>query len=374
MLVFSLHVCYVRRNDREMILNCMFEWMHAGITVLGDMMITTILVSLIMLVLWKKSLWRVALFFLGFGFIEIVYFSSQITKFTGGGYLPIVSAMFLTSVMGIWHYVQKERYMFELKNKVSSGYLNEVANNPDIRRVPGIGLLYSELVEGIPPIFPHLIGSIPSIHSIVVFVSIKAIPVSSVASEERFLFRQVEPREYRVFRCVVRHGYNDVVEDLAEFESQLIQNLKAFVKEENYHRAEVELSESATKQETMVESSDKREAYDSSSGIIPNDSASTSSDCIPSLGGSATKSSANFLVPSIHVAEEELKFIDEALEKGVVYMLAEAEVVAHSNSSIFNKIAVNYVYSFFRKNFTQGQNSMTIPPKRLLKVGMTYEI
>jgi len=374
MLVFSLHVCYVRRNDREMILNCMFEWMHAGITVLGDMMITTILVSLIMLVLWKKSLWRVALFFLGFGFIEIVYFSSQITKFTGGGYLPIVSAMFLTSVMGIWHYVQKERYMFELKNKVSSGYLNEVANNPDIRRVPGIGLLYSELVEGIPPIFPHLIGSIPSIHSIVVFVSIKAIPVSSVASEERFLFRQVEPREYRVFRCVVRHGYNDVVEDLAEFESQLIQNLKAFVKEENYHRAEVELSESATKQETMVESSDKREAYDSSSGIIPNDSASTSSDCIPSLGGSATKSSANFLVPSIHGAEEELKFIDEALEKGVVYMLAEAEVVAHSNSSIFNKIAVNYVYSFFRKNFTQGQNSMTIPPKRLLKVGMTYEI
>jgi len=311
----------------------MLQWMCAGIAVIGDMMITTTLVSLIMLVLWKYSIWGVTLFFLGFGFIEMIYFSSQLTKFTGGGYLPIVLAMFLTMVMGIWHYVQKERYMFEVKNKVSSEYLNEVANNPDVRRVPGIGLLYSELVQGIPPIFPHLIASIPSIHSILVFVSIKAIPVSSVAPEERFLFRQVEPREYRVFRCVVRHGYNDVLEDPADFESQLIQNLKAFVQEHNNYTAEVEAS------------------------------------------GSATNSSVNFLAPSIHEVEEELKFIDKAFEKGVVYMLAETQVVAHPNSSIFSKIIVNYVYNFFQKNFDeQDQNSITIPHKRVLKIGMTYQI
>ncbi|XP_047173771.1 potassium transporter 5-like [Vigna umbellata] len=348
---------------------------HAyGIAVIGDMMISTILVSLIMLVIWKKSLWHVILFFFGFGFMELVYLTSQLTKFTGGGYFPIVSAMFLTSIMGIWHYVHKERYMFELKNKVSSAYLNEVANNPDVRRVPGIGFLYSELVQGIPPIFPHLIANIPSVHSILVFVSIKAIPVSSVASEERFLFRQVEPREYRVFRCVVRHGYNDILEDPAKFESELIQNLKAFIQEENYHMVEVEGIENAIEQATVVESSDKREAHRSSSRIIPNQPASASSDSIRSLGGSDTKSYANFLAPPIHRAEDELKFIEKASEKGVVYMLAEAEVVAHPNSSIINKIIVNYVYSFFRKNFRQGQSSMAIPRNRLLKIGMTYEI
>ncbi|KAL5156307.1 Potassium transporter 5 [Glycine soja] len=341
---------------------------HAyGIAVIGDMMITTTLVSLIMLVLWKKSLWRVGLFFLGFGFVEIVYFSSQLTKFTGGGYLPIVSAMFLTAVMGIWHYVHKERYMFELKNKVSSAYLNELANNPDVRRVPGIGLLYSELVQGIPPIFQHLIDSIPSIHSIIVFVSIKAIPVSRVASEERFLFRQVEPRDYRVFRCVVRHGYNDVLEDPAEFESHLIQNLKAFVQHENY-MLEVDGTEHASAETEMIAAVGKG----SSNRIIP-DQAAASSDSIRSLGASATKSSS-FISPPIQGAEDEIKFIDKALEKGVVYMLAEAEVVAHPSSSILNKIVVNYVYSFFRKNFRQGQNSMAIQRNRLLKVGMTYEI
>ncbi|XP_020212862.1 potassium transporter 5 isoform X2 [Cajanus cajan] len=356
---------------------------HAyGIAVIGDMMISTTLVSLIMLVIWKKSIWLVGLFFLGFGFIEIVYFSSQLTKFTGGGYLPIVLALILTTLMGSWHYVHKERYMFELKNKVSGAYLNEVASNPDVRRVPGIGFLYSELVQGIPPIFPHLIGSIPSIHSVVVFVSIKAIPISRVASEERFLFRQVEPREYRIFRCVVRHGYNDndVLEDPAEFESQLIQNLKAFIQQENF-MLETE-GPTATEQAPTTSESDvqlqgkegKGRSASASSRIIPNQSSSVASQASSdSIRLHSTQSSA-FVAPPFQGAEEEIKFIDKALEKGVVYMLAEAEVVAHPNSSILNKIVVNYVYSFLRKNFRQGQNLMAIPRNRLLKVGMTYEI
>ena len=138
--------------------------------------------------------------------------------------------------------------------------------------------MYYELVQGIPPIFSHLIGSIPSIYSIVVFVSIKDIVVSSVESEDRFLFRQVEPRVYKVFQCVVRHGYNDVLEDPAEFESQLIKNLKAYVQEENYFT--VEVSESATEQTVVVESSDKRETHNFSNTIITNQSASTSSNSI----------------------------------------------------------------------------------------------
>ncbi|KAK7285682.1 hypothetical protein RJT34_20460 [Clitoria ternatea] len=350
---------------------------HAyGIAVVGDMTITTTLVSLIMLVIWKKSLWRVAVFFLVFGSTEVLYLSAQLTKFTGGGYLPIVLAMFLTAIMGIWHYVHKERYMFELQNKVSSEYLSELGNNPDVRRVPGIGLLYSELVQGIPPIFPHFIASVPSIHSVLVFVSIKAIPVSRVALEERFLFRQVDPREYRIFRCVVRHGYNDLLEDPAEFETQLIQNLKAFIQQEGLIMLDVETEQANVGNETtttttheMARDQGKGRSTTSSSStkIIPNQAVSrgASSDSIRSTTLSA---------PPIQGVEEEVKFIDKALEKGVVYMLAEAEVVAHPNSSILNKIVVNYAYSFLRKNFRQGQDLMAISRNRLLKVGMTYQI
>ncbi|KAJ0046295.1 hypothetical protein Pint_05572 [Pistacia integerrima] len=67
----------------------------------------------------------------------------------------------------------------------------------------GLALLYSELVQGIPSIFSHFVANIPSIHSVLVFVSIKSVPISKVLLEERFLFRRVEPREYKMFRCVV---------------------------------------------------------------------------------------------------------------------------------------------------------------------------
>jgi KUP system potassium uptake protein len=368
---------------------------HAyGIAVIGDMMITTMLVSLIMLVIWKKSLWIVIIFFLVFGSTEFLYLSSQITKFTAGGYFPIVLATILTMVMGIWHYVHKERYMFELKNKVSTEYLKQLANNTDVHRVPGIGLLYSELVQGIPPIFPHFIASVPSIHSVVIFVSIKTIPVSRVALEERFLFRQVEPREYRIFRCVARRGYNDVLGDPVEFESQLIENLKGFIQQENFMLeandgtntnnitlppseqlvVPIPTNESDQMEDDSSATELKPRFNNSSNRIIPSIGVShVSSDSIRSLPGSVTKSS-NFYAPIFQGPEEEIKFIDKAMEKGVVYMIGEAEVVASPNSSILNKIVVNYAYSFLRKNFRQAEQSIAIPHRRLLKVGMTYEL
>ncbi|KAJ1407056.1 Potassium transporter [Sesbania bispinosa] len=314
---------------------------HAyGIAIVCDMTITTFLVSFVMLVVWKKSIWLVSLFFVPFGCIELVYLSAQLTKFTEGGFLPLVTAFFITMVMGTWYYAQKERYMFELKNKVSTEYVRKLANDINIKRVPGIGFLYSELVQGIPPIFPHFIDNIPCIHSVVVFVSIKAIPISTVALEERFLFRQVEPREYRIFRCVVRHGYRDVVGDPLEFESQLLQQLKEFIRQESLMLG----VEGPTTEQVPISTNESDEIPDQGS--------------IQTLG-----------------VETEIKFIDKAMDqKGVVYLLGETEVVADPKSSIFNKIVVNYGYSFLRRNFRQRDKLMAIPRKRLVKVGMTYEI
>ncbi|XP_019459721.1 PREDICTED: potassium transporter 5-like isoform X2 [Lupinus angustifolius] len=335
---------------------------HAyGIAVVCDMVITTYLVSLIMLVIWKKSTWLVALFVLPFSCIEFVYLSSQLTKFIEGGFLPIVFAIFLTMVMGIWHYVHKERYMFELNNKVSLDYLTELTNNPNINRVPGIGLLYSELVQGIPPIFPHFIANLPSIHSVVVFVSIKAIPISKVELEERYLFRQV--KEYRIFRCVVRYGYNDLYEDPVEFENQLVENLKEFIRQESFI-LDTKGKTSTIEQVPIVET----EREDILQGSNINDISANEGKSSSSINTCDRVNQGALGV------ENEIKFIEKAMEKGVVYLLGEAEVVADPKSSIINKVVVNYAYSFLRKNFRQGNKLMAIPRKRLLKVGMTYEI
>lgn len=155
------------------------------------MVITTCLLTLIMLVVWQRSIWLIAIFFMVSIGVEGTYLSAFLFKFFEGGYLPLCFAAVLMVVMGIWHYLHKQRYMFELKNKVSSEHMKQLASDPNINRVQGIGLLNSELAQGIPPIFSHYVSNIPSIHSVVVIVSVKPIPISKVALEERFIFRQL---------------------------------------------------------------------------------------------------------------------------------------------------------------------------------------
>lgn len=344
-----------------------------GIAVVAVMVITTCMVTLIMLIIWKTSMWRIVLFITVFGAVEVVYLSSVLYKFKQGGFLPLAFSFFLMAIMGTWHYVHKQRYMFELSNKVSGDFVKNLALNPDVSRMPGMGLLYSELVQGIPPIFPHFVGNIPSIHSVLVFVSIKSLPISRVAPEERFLFREVEPRDQHMYRCVVRYGYKDAVEDPKEFEQQLVEGLKEFIRHRRF----------ALEEGGQVDPAEKHSNANilrGSSSVIHNEEAvSARHQTLPSVSSGSIQSvnvskSAHSSSELLQAAEDDMQFVQKAMEKGVVYLLGEAEVVAEPNSSLFKKIIVNYVYTFLRKNFRQGKKVLAIPRSRLLKVGMTYEI
>ncbi|CAI0463738.1 unnamed protein product [Linum tenue] len=392
---------------------------HAyGIAVVAVMVMTTCMVSLIMLVIWRTKLVWIAAFFLVFGLIEVVYLSAVLYKFKQGGYLPLAFSLFLMMIMGIWHYVHKQRYMYEVRNKVSSEYIaqllqNDGGTNTTISRVPGMAFLYSELVQGIPPIFPHFLANVPSIHSVLVFVSLKLLPISKVLPGERFLFRRVEPKEHRMFRCVVRYGYKDTVEEPREFERQLVQNLKDFIRHDHFVREGALLApplasesgghidinvdtqhvkygtksfnsstvhvEEALQQPNNHGSRRLVSSRRSSSSIRPDNNDDENGNVVVNDGGncssvgitSGSKLSSSLLSANV---EEETQFVQKAMEKGVVYLLGEAEVVAEANSSLLKKLVVNYAYSFLRKNFREGEKVLAIPQTRLLRVGMTYEI
>ncbi|XP_070044591.1 potassium transporter 5-like [Nicotiana tomentosiformis] len=333
---------------------------HAyGIAVVIAEIITTHMVTLIMLVIWKISIWWITLFYLVYLSIESTYLSAQLTKFVQGGYLPLAFSVVLVLMMGTWHYVQKLRYQFELNNKVSSDYVRDLAKSPDIKRVPGIGLLYSELVQGIPPIFPHFVSNIPSVHSIIVLVSIKSIPISKVALQERFLFRQVEPREYKVFRCVVRLGYKDQLGNTEDFENQLVEQLNQFIQQERYILGVHDHQGADREVETVL--SDQIQSKNTSRIHMEDD-----------LHEQLDSIRIQMVSPSSE--EEEMQFVTQAKEQGVFYLLGEAEVMAKQDSSFVKKFFVNNAYNFLRKNFRQGEKVMAIPQSRLLRVGMTYEL
>ncbi|KAF7082758.1 hypothetical protein CFC21_086611 [Triticum aestivum] len=301
-----------------------------GICVVMVFSITTHLMTVVMLLVWKKNIAFIAAFYVIFGTTELLYLSSILSKFAEGGYLPFCFSLVLMALMATWHYVHVSRYWYELDHVVPAAELTALLGRPDVRRVPGVGLLYSELVQGIPPVFPRLVDKMPSVHAVFVFMSIKNLPIPRVPAPERFIFRRVDPAEHRMFRCVARYGYTDQIEAAKDFSASLLDGLKLFIYEE-----------------ATFSCSQHTDDGDSDGALR---------------------------AAQLAAAEEEKRFIDAELEHGVVYLTGEADVVAAPGSSVMKRIVVNYVYTFLRRNLSESHKALAIPKDQLLKVGITYEI
>ena len=66
--------------------------MRAGVAVTFVMFTTTLLITLAILVVWHRSAFVAAAFFLVFGLIDASFLSATLNKFLHGGWFPIALA------------------------------------------------------------------------------------------------------------------------------------------------------------------------------------------------------------------------------------------------------------------------------------------
>ncbi|XP_071738317.1 potassium transporter 5-like [Rutidosis leptorrhynchoides] len=289
---------------------------HAyGIAVIFAETLTSAFMVVIMLVIWKTNILHVILYVLVISSTEYIYLSAVLYKFSQGGYLPFTFAVVLMFIMCTWNYVYRAKYSYELDHKVSTEAIKDVVTDRNISHMEGLAIFYSELAQGIPPIFKHYVDNVPVLHSVIVFVSIKSLPISRVAPEERFLFRRVKPNELYVFRCVVRYGYTDVRNEKESFEKILVERLKGFIEYE------------------IVGDEEQGRVWD-----------------------------------------EDVVKLETACRAGIVHLVGEYEISSKSESSIGKRILIDYAYNFLNKNLRNGYSVFKIPHKRMLKVGMAYEL
>ncbi|KAJ8636425.1 hypothetical protein MRB53_010692 [Persea americana] len=311
-----------------------------GIAVVFVMTLTSALLVLIMILIWKTPIALILGYVIIFCSVELLYLSSVLYKFVDGGYLPLAFAAILMVVMYVWNYVYRKKYTYELENKISPHKLKEITDNLNFHRIPGIALFYSELVQGIPPIFKHYVANVPSLHSILVFVSIKSLPISKVPQDERFLFCRVEPRELVVFRCVVRYGYKDF-QERDSFQEILLDRLKEFIREGQW---------------------------------ISPPTISNNGDVNGNAMDNGEMTNEEEEIRRKEIVRREIELVETEYNAGVVHLLGENEVVASQGSNLGKRILIDYAYNFLRRNLRQRDEVFDIPHKRLLKVGMTYEL
>lgn len=344
-------------------------------------MMTTILVTIVMLLIWQINILIVLSFVIIFLGLELTFFSSVLWSVGDGSWIILVFAVVLFLIMYIWNYGSKLKYETEVKQKMSMDLLRELGPNLGTIRAPGIGLLYNELAKGIPAIFGHFLTTLPAVHSMIIFVCIKYVPVPVVPQNERFLFRRVCPRSYHIFRCVARYGYKDArKENHHTFEQLLIESLEKFIRREAQERS----------LESDVDESDSEEEHSFSRVLVaPNGSVyslgvplladfrdtgkavmeeSTSEELKPGTSSESLVSEAE------QSLEKELSFIRKAKESGVVYLLGHGDIRARKDSWFIKKLIINYFYAFLRKNSRRGTANLSVPHSHLVQVGMQYMV
>ncbi|KAL5581488.1 hypothetical protein UlMin_013930 [Ulmus minor] len=362
-----------------------------GLACMTVMFITTFLMALVIVFVWQRSVVLAAVFLLFFWFIEGVYLSAALIKVPQGGWVPFVLSFIFMIVMYVWHYGTRRKYNYDLHNKVSLKWLLGLGPSLGIVRVPGIGLIYSELATGVPAIFSHFVTNLPAFHNVLVFVCVKSVPVPYVSPEERFLIGRVCPRPYRMYRCIVRYGYKDIPRDDGEFENQLIQSIAEFIQ-----------MEAVEPQFSSPESS----SLDGRMAVISTRNVQSGLNLVVSeqddLGGidsiQSSKSGTLQSLRSVYEDEtpqvrrrrvrfqlppnpgmdpavkDELMDLIEAKEAGVAYIMGHSYVKARRSSSFVKKVVIDIGYSFLRKNCRGPAVALNIPHISLIEVGMIYYV
>ncbi|MFS8008495.1 putative potassium transporter [Helianthus anomalus] len=348
-----------------------------GTAVVIVMLATTFLMILIMLLVWRCH-WILVFVFAALSLIvELTYFSAVLFKVDQGGWVPLVIAAVFLFIMYVWHYGTVKRYEFEMHSKISMAWILGLGPSLGLVRVPGIGLVYTELASGVPHIFSHFITNLPAIHSVVVFVCVKYLPVYTVPEDERFLVKRIGPKNFHMFRCVARYGYKDLHKKDEEFEKKLFDNLFMFVRLESMMEGGSDSDDYSLYGQQTQRSKDflLSDTNNNTFSSVVDLTISSCDSIVPAKSPLHVKSSGTSSGQVSSQREvDEMEFLTSCRDAGVVHIMGNTVVRARRDSSFYKKLSIDYVYAFLRKICREHSVIFNVPHESLLNVGQVFYV
>ncbi|KAI7733813.1 hypothetical protein M8C21_008932 [Ambrosia artemisiifolia] len=292
----------------------------AGLAVITVMLVTTCLMSLVMVLCWRKSVFLALGFMFFFGSIEILYFSASLIKFREGAWVPVALSCIFLVIMFVWHYGTIKKYEFDVQNKVSINWLLGLGPTLGIMRVRGIGLIHTELVSGIPAIFSHFVTNLPAVAE----------------------FIRTERAD-----ATDSNGVHDVREDFDNDGRMSVVGTASANLDGGIRMCEDENGFSSELQEIAV-----------------------------SIASPRPRKRVRFVVPEspqINTGvRDELRELMEAREAGLAFIRGHCYVKAKRGSSLMKRFVINFGYDFLRRNSRGPTNALSFPQASTLEVGMVY--
>ncbi len=174
-----------------------------GMAATGTMLITTVMLSVLAMRVWKVRLLYAAPLLLLFLAVDLAYFTSNLTKLASGGWVPLATGLAIFTALTTW-----SRGRMLLRQNMADGALPvEIfarSANSSTQRVPGTAIFLSAAAAGVPSALLHNIKHNKVLHARVVLLTVLIDEVPVVSAEQRAQIRDVGQGFYRL---TLRYGF-----------------------------------------------------------------------------------------------------------------------------------------------------------------------
>ena len=177
-----------------------------GIAVTGDMVITSILATVVVARSWKWGWGRAIALFSCFLVVELIFLAANILKIPDGGWFPLIAGMVVFVLMTTW---KRGRQLLAERLKGErlelSLFLESLAMSMPTR-VAGTAVFLNADPSGVPHAMLHNLMHNKVLHERVVLVSVKFFDVPYVPEIDRV---EVKPLRENFWSVVVQYGFKD---------------------------------------------------------------------------------------------------------------------------------------------------------------------
>ncbi|KAH8815719.1 potassium transporter-domain-containing protein [Xylogone sp. PMI_703] len=298
-----------------------------GVCVIFVTFITTCLVTLVAIIIWRINILIVLFFFFVFALLDGVYLSSVVTKVPTGAWFTLMLAAILSTLFVLWRFGKEQQWTSEGSDRFAPSHLLQTGaegnlsltatfGGKPVSRVNGIGIFFDKVGDNVPIVFTQFVRKFRALPEVMVFFHMRPLSVPSIPEAERYVLTRTSIPG--CFRLTVRHGYRDniVTPDLGRL---IVEQLILY---------------------------------------ITRDTSSTSS------------ASSVEHTPAI---QAELDRINKAHESQLVYIMGKEQMKIKRGTNIFRRVAL-MAFLWIRENSRAKLADMNIPFDNLVEVGFVKEI
>ncbi|HQS36926.1 MAG: potassium transporter Kup [Methylotenera sp. 24-45-7] len=177
-----------------------------GIAVTGDMVITTLLAGIVFHYLWGWSKARSIALVIIFLTVDLAFFSANILKIPDGGWVPLVIAVIIFTLMLTWKTGRTQLYS-HLKNEAMAlePFIEAMGAHP-ATRVSGNAIFMTPNPDGVPHAMLHNLKHNKVLHEKVILLTVKFLDIPYAPIETRV---GLEKLEHDFYRVSVNYGFKD---------------------------------------------------------------------------------------------------------------------------------------------------------------------